>query len=160
MAKEEIKFNDFLVSVEPDNQDFIRDLHDYLVDNDCKEKIESKSSGYFVTYAHGKTKKSVINLLFRKKGLIIRIYGENVGKYLGFINSLPPDMVKAINKAGVCKRLVNPDACNPRCTTGYDFVINGLRYQKCKNSCFQFDINSKNNPFIRTFCENEVTARA
>ena len=160
MAKDEVSFEQFLTAVEHPYQGFISDLHNYLVDNDYKVKIELKSSGFFASYKHSKTKKSILNLLFRKKGLIARVYGENANKYLEFMDTLPEEMVKSIEKALVCKRLINPNDCNPKCSMGYDFSVNGSRFQKCKNSCFMFDINNKNNLYIMSFIENEIKARS
>ena len=157
MAKEEINFEQFLTAVEPPFQEFISSLHKYLTGNDCKTKFELKSSGFFVSYSHNK--KSIINLLFRKKGLIVRIYGENVNKYLDFMNTLPEEMFKAIEKAPKCKRLINPNDCNPKCPMGYDFTIKGKYFQKCRINCFMFDINSENNPYIKLFIENEIITR-
>ena len=32
-------------------------------------------------------------------------------------------MKKEITKASVCKRLINPNDCNPKCAMGYDLKI-------------------------------------
>ena len=160
MAKEVIDFEQFLNTVDPNFEEFTSNLHDYLIDNGCKPKFEQKSSGLFISYKHNKSKKSVANLLFRKKGLMIRIFGEHANKYSDFMNTLPEEMIKSIKKASVCKRLIDPDVCNSRCTMGYDFTIGNERFIKCKNNCFMFLINNENNPYIQSFIENEVTARA
>ena len=160
MAKEEIGFDQFLADVDPAYQNFIGGLHQYLIDNGCKAKVELKKSGNFVAYTHGKSKRSVANLLFRKKGLIARIYGEKAGRYLAFMDTLPDEMFFAIQKAPVCKRLINPENCNPKCSMGYDFVTRGAHFQKCKNNCFMFDVNEGNNPYIQAFLENEIRERA
>jgi len=89
MKQEAINFEQFLGAVDSSCQDFIKDLHDYLIDNDCKPKFEQKSSGYFISYKHTKCNKSIANLFFRKKGLYIRIYGERANEYLDFLNTLP-----------------------------------------------------------------------
>jgi len=68
-------------------------------------------------------------------------------------------MVKAIDAALVCKRLLDPTACNSKCSAGYDFTVSGKRFQKCKNGCFVFFINNENNSYIKSFVENEMRAR-
>ena len=160
MAQKAISFEQFLNTVDSNYQNFIKGLHNDLIDNGCKAKLEEKSSGYFVSYKHTKSKKSIVNFLFRKKGLIIRIYGENANKYPSFLETLPDEMVKSIKKALVCKRLIDPNACNPKCSTGYDFTIGSERFQKCKNGCFMFVINNENNPYIKSFIENEIKERS
>ena len=114
MAKEAIGFERFLDTVEPAHQVFVSDLHAYMIENGCKAKIESKANGYFVSYS--RNKRSVFNFLFRKKGMMVRIYGENAGKYQGFLDTLPDEMAMAIQKAGICKRFMDPDVCNPKCS--------------------------------------------
>ena len=160
MAKDEPGFDKFLASVEPSYQSFIDSLHKYLIDSGCKAKVELKSSGYFVSYSHIKSKRSAVNLLFRKKGLITRVYGENVNKYLEFMDTLPKEMLTAIEKAPACKRMIDPDDCSQKCSMGYSFMINGQRFQKCKYNCFMFYVNEDNNPFIKSFIENEVRERS
>ena len=160
MAKEIIDFEQFLSTVDSNYQEFTSNLHHYLINNGCKSKFEQKSSGLFISYKDGKSKKSIANLLFRKKGLMVRIFGENVRKYIDFMSTLPENMIKAIGKSSVCRRMIDPNACNPRCTMGYDFTIGDEHFQKCKNSCFMFLISDENNPYIQTFIENEVTERA
>jgi hypothetical protein len=75
------------------------------------------------------------------------------------MNTLPEEMIKAIGKSSVCKRMIDPNTCNSRCTMGYDFIIGSKRFQKCKNSSFMFLISDENNPYIKSFIENEVTER-
>lgn len=157
--KEEILIEDSTNEVDPSYESFINSLHKYLLENGCKMKIELKSSGYLVSYSHTPSKKVIVNFVFRKKGLIIRIYGDNVNKYLEFMDTLPAGMVKSIAKAPICKRLVNPNDCNPKCSMGYDFTINSDHFQKCKYNCFMFNVNDENNPYIKSFVENEVKER-
>lgn len=158
MAKQEIGFGEFLATVEPAHQGFVSDLHSYLIDNGCKAKIELKSNGYFISYA--RDKRSVVNFLFRKKGMMVRIYGENAGKYPAFLETLPQEMMDAIAKAGICKRLIDPEACNSRCKMGYDFAIGGERFTKCGYGCFMFFVGDESNLYIRGFVENEMRERA
>lgn len=159
MPKSEYQFVDFLANVNPDCKDAVVIIHDTLTGDGYKTKIESKSNGFFVSYSHPKTKRSMLNLLFRKKGLIARIYGDNIGKYPEFLDSLPENMEKEIGKAGTCKRLIDPQDCNPRCVKGYDFFVRGNRYQKCRYSCFQFTMSPESIPAITEFIEKERAAR-
>jgi|GEM_PF-98544 len=156
---EEYSFEDFLSTVDPEYRGFVGNLHEYLMQSACKMKIEAKSSGYLVSYTHAPSKRVILNFVFRKTGLIVRIYGDHVNQYPAFIDTLPAGMLAAIAKAPVCKRLMDPNDCNPKCAMGYEFVVRGDVFKKCKYNCFMFAVNEESNPFIRLFVEREVGAR-
>jgi len=158
MAEEKLDFAQFLEAVDAENVAFIQDLHSYLMDNGCKISVEAKKSGMFASYKHSKSKKSIVNLLFRKKGLLVRIYGEHADKYLDFLDTLPEGMVASISGAAVCKRLVQ-NTCSPKCT-GYDVTIGGARFQKCRYGGFEFLVTDEYNPYIKSFVEHEVGERS
>ena len=136
MPKEEIKFEYFLLNIDPVNLGFINEIHEYMNQKDCAYKIETAKNGHVFSYIMPKTKKVVANYVFRKNGMIIRIYGDNIGNYFGLLNTLPENMVKAIEKAPVCKRLADPAKCNSRCPMGYVFGLNGKTYQNCRYNSF------------------------
>jgi hypothetical protein len=157
MPQEKLGFEQFLEAVDTNYKPFIQGLHDYLITNACKATFEEKKSGFFASYKHTKSKKAIVNFLFRKKGMLIRIYGENIGQYHDFLNTLPKDMAQEIEGASVCKRLVH-NTCSPKCS-GYDFTIGSERYQKCRYNCFEFLVTEESNPFIKAFIENEIKER-
>jgi len=157
MTQEKPDFEQFLEGVDTKHQSFIQSLHKYLLNNGCKVTVEEKKSGFFASYKHSKSKKSIVNLLFRKEGLLIRVYGENANKYLDFLDTLPQEMVQSIESAPICKRLVH-NTCSPKCL-GYDVKIKGKHFQKCRYGGFEFPVTKKNNPFIKTFIENETSER-
>lgn len=155
MAKSEYQFDDFLSEVTSDFKEFVTAIHESLIGDGYKLKVESKASGFFTSYSHPKTKRSLVNFFFRKKGLYTRIYVDNISKHSDFLNSLSDTMKKEITKSPVCKRLVNPVECNPKCIMGYDFSIDDNHYQKCRYSCFQFYVNPESVPVIIEFVELE-----
>ena len=158
MAQEKISFEQFFEAVEADNKPFVQDLHTYLIDNGCKVAFEEKKNGLFlVSYKFGKPQRVIINFVFRKKGMLTRIYGERIAGYPDFLNTLPAEMVNSIEGAGVCKRLVH-NTCSPKCT-GYDFMIGGKHYQKCRYNCFEFLMTDASKPYIKSFIEHELKAR-
>ena len=159
MEKTIYQFEDFLSSVMEDYREFATKLHNELLQGGFKPKVELKKSGFFVSYSHSKTKRSILNLLLRKKGLKVRIYADNHDKYADFIGCLPESMENEIAKASVCRRLVNPEDCNPRCVMGYDFLIRGDRYQKCRYSCFEFEVNPHSILVISDFVNSEMKER-
>ncbi|MCL2563829.1 MAG: hypothetical protein FWE08_07330 [Oscillospiraceae bacterium] len=158
MATEKRTFEQFLADVDPRYQPFLQDLYTYLADHGCKATCEAKKSGPFASYKHTKSKKSIVNFLSRKTGMRIRIYGESVGNYLDFLQTLPEEMVQSIEGAGDCTRLTQ-NACSPKCM-GYDVIIDGKRFQKCRYGGFEFPVTEGNEPYIRSFIECEVNGRA
>ena len=158
MAKQEYHIEDFLNDISPDCADFIMALHGYLTENDCAMTMKQAANGHVVSYA--KNKKVIANFVSRKKGPVVRIYGDNASKYTGFMETLPDTMLSSIAKAPACKRLLNPGDCNSRCSMGYDFTVKGAHHQKCKYNCFMFEINAGHFPSIKAFLEHEVRERS
>ena len=156
--EEKMDYNDFLVSVDPQYQVFARSIHDYLLESGCKLKMTSAKNGYVVSYQHGRKKRVVLNFVFRKSGLVARIYGDNVGMYLDVLESLPDSMKNSVIKAPSCKRFDVPPKCNSKCG-GYVFCVGGVQYQKCRYNCFMFEVNDESLPFIRSFVEKELAHR-
>jgi len=151
-----IDFEQFLAAAE-DTQiaAYAQDLHDYMLKNNCKPTFEEKKTGLLGSYKFNK--KTVINVLLKKKGLLVRIYGENIGTYSNFLNTLTDEMTQSIKDAGVCKRLAH-GTCSPKCS-GYDFTINAEHFQKCRYNCFEFLVTEESGSRIREFVEKELTAR-
>lgn len=154
--KKKIEFQEFFATVPVENQDFVKELHDKLMELGCKIEIKEAKSGYMVSYLYNK--KTVANYVFRRKGMLVRIYGVHVNDYEKVLETLPDEMIQAIQKAPICKRMADPDACNPKCSMGYDFWLKGEHYQKCRNSAFMFLLCPGNNPYIRTLLLNEAEA--
>ena len=157
MAQINLSFEQFLDAVDADCRDFAHDLHNYMLDNGCKATFEEKKTSLLASYKHTKTKKSVINVLIKKQGLIVRIYGENISAYPDFLQTLPQEMVESIERAGVCRRLVH-NTCSPKCT-GYDFTIGNAHFQKCRYNCFEFLVTQESSTYIKSFVERELDAR-
>jgi hypothetical protein len=124
----------------------------------CKCVIKSAKSGFVVSYILPDTKRTLANFVQRKTGVKLRIYAEHVGEYQSFLDTLPEKMKKEIQKASVCKRLLNPDDCNPKCIMGYSFSLDGEAYQKCRYMAFMPTISDENNPHIKGFLEHELAA--
>jgi len=157
MASEKITFEQFFEAVDTDNKSFVQDLHNYLLNNGCKVAFEEKKSGFLASYKHGKPPKAVLNFVFRKQGMLARIYGERISGYPDFLNTLPQEMVAHIEKSSDCKRLVS-NGCSPKCI-GYDFTIGDAHFQKCRYNCFEFLITAESKPFIKAFVEREIAER-
>jgi len=92
-------FDDFLMEVDPQYHGFACGVNAYLSENGCTMKITDAKNGYLVSYQYGKKKRVILNFVFRKSGLQVRIYCGHVGQYLDTIESLPASMKKAVEKA-------------------------------------------------------------
>jgi hypothetical protein len=132
MTDQEYMFEDFLANVREEDKNFVNEVHGTLLRDRYKAKIEHKANGFFVSYSHPKTKRVILNFLFRKKGLMIRLYADNCNKYSDVFDRMPKKIVDQIEKARNCKRLIDPEDCSPRCLLGYDFYIGEKHYQKCR----------------------------
>jgi len=157
MAQDKIDFEQFIEAADTENKPFVQALHNYLIESGCKVTFEEKKIGYLASYKHGKPPRAILNFVFRKAGMLTRIYGERINGYSDFLNTLPKEMVQSIEKAGICKRLVH-NTCSPKCS-GYDFTMGDKHFQKCRYNCFEFLMTNENNPFIKTFVEHELAER-
>lgn len=153
---EKYTFQDFLTSVDEENQTFVSSLHDELTGLGCKIDIKSAKSGYVVSYSLNK--KTIANYVFRKKGLIARIYAAHIAQYMEVLDTLPDGMVRSIQEAPVCKRLVDPAACNQKCPMGYDFILKGERLQRCRNNAFMFLLSEESRPHVKSLLLHEAKA--
>lgn len=160
MEKKVLRLENFLSDISPDFEPMIREINDRLVQSGCEVKLQEAKSGHVVSFADPATKKVVANFVARKKGPVIRIYGDHYTEYLDLINTLPEKMRKDIEKASVCRRLIDPTKCNARCPMGYELTIGETLHQKCRYSCFMFPVNGENTPAILGLLEREVAERA
>lgn len=151
------KFMLFLETVDERFRDFVTEINNYLTQNHCKCDIKSAKSGYVVSYVLPDTNRTLATFVFRKSGVKLRIYPKHIAKYQDFLNSLPEKMKKEIRKASVCKRLINPDDCNPKCVMGYTFLMDNEQYQKCRYMAFMPTLSDENNLYIRQFLEHELS---
>ena len=150
----DIQFNDFLMAVEPQHQNFVKEINEKLITCGYKIKIENKATGYYVSYSHPKTKRSLFSFFFRKKGMKVRFYPKKVN--IEILNNLPNTMKTELAGAMPCKRLINPNDCNPKCVMGYDFILDGKRYQKCRHNCFEFFVTTESMPVIIELIAGEL----
>ena len=146
----------FIESVDDKNKDFVDQLNAYIIEHGFKCDIKTAKNGYVVSYVSKKTKKTLANFVFRKSGIKIRIYANNVQKYENFLNTIPENMKKDIKKSLDCKRLLDPTDCNPRCSMGYIYLMDGVEYKKCRYGAFMPTLTEENNPFIIQFIKNEI----
>lgn len=159
MESKKPTYEDFLFDVSPMQRPFVDSIHACLTENGCQTKVETAKNGYVVSYTLKDTKRVIANYIFRKQGLMIRIYGDNVGKYEGFLETLPEKMQDAIQKAGDCRRLLDPTKCNARCPMGNVFTLKNELHKKCRYGSFLFLLDAESAAHIQAFLENELRER-
>lgn len=159
MPKQTIPFDDFLQAAGA-QAGFIAELDDILQAAGYTPGIKEAASGYVVSYTAKTAPKTIVNYVFRKKGPLVRIYAKNIAKYMEILDEWPEAMRDSVQKAPVCRRLLDPTACNSRCEMGFDFVLAGQRQQKCRHSCFFFYLDEAINPHIKSMVLQELDARA
>jgi len=158
MAKS-LEYSVFLDRVLEEQKDFANEINQFLLENGCEIKVDPEKNGSLVSYKNLKTKKVVVNFVFYRYDLAIRIYADNVGKYIDEMQNLSEEMIDLITKAGDCKRLTDFGACNLKCNMGYEFTIKDKIYKKCRYGCFKFKINDVTFQHIMDFIKNELKYR-
>jgi len=157
MAKVKASFKEFLSAVAPEYQAFVEKLNDKLIEQGCDLVIKEAKSGYAASYQL--EKKTVMNWVFRKSGVMARIYGDNAGKYEDIIASLPAGMQQNMTTSRACKRLLDPDACSPTCVKGFVYELNGDTYRTCRNEGMIFLLTNETAEYIAGLVCAEVTVR-
>lgn len=157
MAKERGSFKEFLSSVAPEYQTYVEKLNNKLIEQGCDLVIKEAKSGYAASYQLDK--KTVMNWVFRKSGVLARIYGDNAGKYEDIIASLPADMRKKMTTSRDCKRLIDPNACSDTCVKGFIYDLNGVTHKKCRNDGMFFLLTNETAEHIARLVCAEVHVR-
>ena len=150
-------FEDFLRNVPEEHKGFVSELHERLTGQGCAAVIKEAKSGYTVSYQWDK--KTVMNWVFRKAGILARIYGDHVPKYEEVIAALPVDMQEQMTASRDCKRLLDPAACSDTCVKGFVYNLNGNTYKKCRNGGMFFLLTGETGGYIQRLAEAEVAAR-
>ena len=157
--KEKHTFDQFLTDVSPDNLPFVLEAHENLSQKGYRTKVALAKNGYVLSYLHPKTKKTLLNYVFRKSGMLLRLYGDHYESYLDLVGSLPGPILTQIGKHPDCKRLLDPLACSSRCPMGYAFMAGDTLYRKCRYGCFLLPVNGETAPHLRALIERETRAR-
>lgn len=156
MSKEECNFKDFMQSVDPIHRDFFTEVDKLLTDKGYLPKIELKKTGYAVSYFNKNIKRTIANFVTRKKGILMRIYADNTDQYMDIFSGLPESMVKEINKAQDCKRMIDPTACNPKCKMGVTIMLENELRKKCRYSALLFLVQQEKYQHIKSILNSEL----
>ncbi len=159
MAKDTVTYEDFLNDVPLPYRAFVEQVNSSLLDAGYKSTFENKASGYLASYKHGKNRLAILNFVFRKKGMMARVYANHCDEYADYVATLPPALERVVAKASDCKRLLNPSDCSPTCSMGYRFSVGDNEYRKCRYNCFFFLVDDESVPVIAGLVERERVAR-
>ncbi|MDD8037608.1 MAG: hypothetical protein PHC59_15810 [Thomasclavelia ramosa] len=149
------KFQMFLNDIPAELQDFVLGLDEFLGKKNFERKIKSAKSGFVTSYINPNTGKTLLNYVFRKTGVKMRIYAAGVSNYDTILNEFPEKMKKEIKKASDCKKLTG-GTCSPTCPAGYTFLLEGTEYKKCRNMAFFHDLNQESSEYILKLLQSEL----
>ena len=162
MPKAKYQLEDFLEIVVEGYKKLVMIVHDMLLQDGYKPKIQvTKSTGLQLAYYQPKIKTvaGIILILFmRDEKLMIRIYASNHKAYPQALGGLPKSIASQIDNADDCVKFVDPQKCWNGCG-GYDFIIGEKQYQKCITNCFQIALDNESMPYLLEIIENESKAR-
>ncbi len=114
--------------------------------------IKEAKSGPILSYA--KDKKALLNYVYRKSGIKVRLYAAHISKYESCLATLPDTMKNEFKKATDCKKL-NGLPCTPTCPGGYTYSLDGEMLKKCRSMAFLMTLNQKTSGYIQhlVLCE-------
>lgn len=147
---------DRFLTITGTSKPYVETINDFLLSNNCKREIKATKSGFTVSYFLLNQTKTLATFVCRKTGIKLRIYPQLLNEYVEFLDTLPTKMKKEIAKASTCKRLLNPNDCNPKCAMGYDFIMDNERYQKCRYMAFMLTVNEESVSYIIHFLRYEL----
>lgn len=149
------KFEQFLNEIPTQFRDFVAEVDHDLIEKGCRREIQTAKSGLVVSYSRPMSNQSLLNYVFRKTGVKMRIYAAGIEKYDSVLDTFPEKMKKEIQKASDCKKL-NGGTCSPYCPGGYSFAMDGTTYQKCRSMAFFHSLDEESNRHILKLLQMEL----
>ena len=129
---------------------------DQIVGFDAPEEIKEAKSGPVLSYL--KDKKVLLNYVYRKSGIKVRLYAAGISKYEERLADLPDKMKAELIKATDCKKL-NGLSCTPTCPGGYTYSLDGEVLKKCRSMAFLMTLNPKTAEYIQNLVICEARER-
>jgi len=162
MSKAKYQLDDFLALLDNGYKDFVITVHELLMQEGYKLKIQStKLYGLHISYSQPKikvVKGIIVYFIIQNSKLMIRINADNHARYPDVLNRLPENILSQIDKSSDCMKAAGPQKCWQGCI-GYDFHIGDKRYLKCITNCFMLDVNSENFLFLLEMIKCELKER-
>ena len=127
MSLRKLSISDFHAKVPQEYSNFVLQAHELLTQNGYKSKIQLKKHGLSAQYNSPNTKGNALQFIIRDNMLHMYLYNIFLHEFNGFLENLPPVIIKEYAEYRNCT-----DSCNPVCA-GHrlHYTINGTQYRKC-----------------------------
>lgn len=160
MEKIKHTFEEFIANVGSKDQEFYKHINEIIIEGGYHSKVELKKSGYSVSYVDNKNKKTLLNFVTRKKGILVRIYGDHSEEYMQVFDVLPNSMKVEVKKGQDCKRMVDEKSCNSKCKMGINIGLDGEIHSKCRYSAMLFQVEKEKYDCIEAIVNHEIEFRS
>ncbi len=134
----------------------VRNIHAELLAMGFTEDIREAKSGPVLSYT--KDKKALLNCVYRKSGIKVRLYAGGTAAYEDRLAVLPDRMKAELKKATDCKKL-NGLTCTPTCPGGYTYTLDGELLKKCRSMAFLMTLDQETAEYIQTLILREAGER-
>ena len=111
-----MKFTEYQDLLPSEILETVQSIHAELSKMGFAEDIKEAKSGPVLSYI--KDKKVLLNYVYRKSGIKVRLYAAGIAAYEDCLAVLPDSMKAELKKATDCKKL-NGLTCTPTCPGGY-----------------------------------------
>jgi len=126
-SQKKLSLSDFHAEVPQEYSDFVLQAHELLTQNGYKSKFQLKKHGLSAQYNSPNTKGNALQFIIRDNGLHMYLYNIFLYESRGFLENLPPVIIKEYDEYRNCT-----DSCNPVCAgPRLNYTINDTIYRKC-----------------------------
>ena len=151
-----MKFTEYQDLLPMEILETVQSIHAELSKMGFTEDIKEAKSGPILSYI--KDKKVLLNYVYRKSGIKVRLYAAGIAAYEDCLAVLPGSMKTELKKAADCKKL-NGLPCTPTCPGGYTYTLDGELLKKCRSTAFLMTLNQKTAEYIQTLILREAGER-
>ena len=151
-----MKFIEYQKMLPAEILETVQNIHDELSAMGFTEEIKEAKSGPVLSYM--KDRKVLLNYVYRKSGIKVRLYAAGIAAYEDCLAGLPDSMKKELKKATDCKKLTGL-TCTPTCPGGYAYTLDGELLKKCRSMAFLMTLNQKTAEYIHTLILRETKER-
>jgi len=160
LANENVKepklyIDSLLSALAPSQRLFASELHDFVESNTKQDvrKSQLMRNEWICTYTNKQTKKVLMGLHTSQDKLAVKLNLQNIGQYISLIMGMPDSIQDVVINGGF-----ECGGCNPRCSGGFAFEINGKQYNKCRCGSFMFGgLTSESVAHFKHLIEKELS---
>ncbi|MCL2188304.1 MAG: hypothetical protein FWC16_04480 [Defluviitaleaceae bacterium] len=148
-------FDNFLTALDTMQGECAAALHPILADN--TKVIISKASlmrnEWICDYKLKQNKKMLAKLKSTQDILSVKLNLHNINQYMHKVKAMPEKIQHAIRTHGF-----ECGGCNPKCSGGFAFEMNGANYNKCHCGSFVFtDVKTEDIAYFKQLISLELT---